>query len=72
MQQVYWTAPTWKYNFRNTLTWSNNIAQRYSPLSFIHSVNYENLSVVAEECLTVLGKSICINEQAELNIAKEN
>ena len=72
MQQVYWTEPTWKYDFRNALTWSNNIAQMFSPLSFIHSVNEENLSVVAEECLTVLGKSICINEQAELNIAKEN
>ena len=70
MQQVYWTAPTWKYNFRNTLTWWNNIAQKYSPLSFTHSVNDENLSVVAEECLTFLGKSICIIEQAELNIAK--
>ena len=70
MQQVYWTAPTWKYIIRNTLTWSNNTAQRYSPLSLTHSVNDENLSVVTEECLTILGKSICINEQAELNIAK--
>ena len=29
------------------------------------------ISVVAEKCLTVLGKSICINEQAKLNIAKK-
>ena len=58
-------------DFRNILTWSNNIAQLYSPLSFILSDD-ENLSVVAEECLIVLGKSTCINEQAELNIAKEN
>ena len=62
MQHIYWTAPMWKNNFRNRLTWSNNIAQRSSPLSFIHSVNEENLSVVAEECLTVLGKSIRIKK----------
>ena len=61
MKQVYWKAPTWKYNFRNT--------QRYSPLPFIHYVIDENLSVVAVECLTLLGN---INEQVELNIAKEN
>ena len=61
MKQVYWRAPTWKYNFRNT--------QRYSPLPSIHYVIDENLSVVAVECLTVLGN---INEQVELNIAKEN
>ena len=72
MLQVYYTAPTWKYNFRNTFKLSNNIAEMYTPLSLIHSVNDENLSVVAEECLTVLGKSICINEEAELNIAKDN
>ena len=64
MKQVYWRAPTWKYNFRNT--------QRCSPLSSIHYVIDENLSVIAAEGLTVLGKSICINEQAKLNIAKEN
>ena len=68
MKQVYWRAPKWKYNFRNT--------QRYSPLSSIHYVIEENLSVVAAECLTVLGTSICINEQAEnyerKTIVKEN
>ena len=64
MKQVYWRAPTWKYNFKNM--------QRCSPLSSIHYVIDENLSVIAAEGLTVLGKSICINEQAELNIAKEN
>ena len=64
MQQVYWRAPTWKYKFKNTLTWSNDVAQRCSRLS--------PRRMVAEQSLTVLGKSICINEQAELNIAKAN
>ena len=68
MQQVYWRTPTWKYNFRNTLKWSSNIAQRCSPLPSIYYVIDENLSVVAGECLTVLWKLIYINKQ--VNIAK--
>ena len=56
-------TPTWNYNFRN--------AQRCSPFSTIDYTIDENLSVVARERLTVFGKSICINEQAEFNIAKE-
>ena len=64
MQQVYWRALTRKYNFRNT--------QSFPRLSAIHCVIDENLPVVAGECLTVSWKLICIKEQAELNIAKEN
>ena len=72
MQQVYCRAPTWKYNLGNTLKWLNNITQRSSTLSSIHSFNDENLSEVAEEWLAILGKSTCIKEEAELNTLKEN
>ena len=48
------------------------VAQRRFPLRFICCVIDENLYVVAGEYLTVLWKLICINEQVELNIAKEN
>ena len=54
------------------LTHKENISTENWVKDLFHSVNDENLSVVAEECLTVLGKSICINEQAELNIANKN
>ena len=70
MQQVYWRTPTWKYNLRNTLKWSSNVAQRCSSLPSIYYVIDENLSVVAGECLTVLWKLICISKQVLIEYYK--